>query len=196
MRIIRTSLAMSSMGWLMTAVVAWSAPAEDAPAAKPGKPPVASDKLEPYQCGKVERIHTLGGVFLASQPGKEDFKIAAENGIKTVLNLREPDELDFDESKLLNELGIEYHNIPFKSAKTLTDKTFDESRKLLNDAKKRPMIVHCSSANRVAAIWLAHRVLDGGLPYDDALAEAKKVGLKLPALEEKAKDYIERMKKK
>jgi hypothetical protein len=38
-------------------------------------------------------------------------------------------------------------------------------------------------------------VLDGGLAYEAALAEAKTVGLKLPAYEEKARDYIERMQK-
>jgi hypothetical protein len=42
---------------------------------------------------------------------------------------------------------------------------------------------------------LAHRVLDGGLTYEAALAEAKQVGLKLPALEEKAKDYVRRNQK-
>jgi hypothetical protein len=44
----------------------------------------------------------------------------------------------------------------------------------------------------VGAVWLAHRVLDGGLSYDDALKEAKTVGLKTPAFEEKVKDYIRR----
>lgn len=77
----------------------------------------------------------------------------------------------------------------------LTDKVFDETRKLLNDKAKRPLILHCASANRVGAVWLAHRVLDGGLKYEEALSELKTVGLKLPAFEQKAKDYIERKKK-
>lgn len=169
----------------------------DKPAAKPADKkadhkPAASDKLEPYQCGKVERLHTLGGIFLASQPAKEDFKTAAESGIKTVLNLREKDEQDWDESAWVKELGMSYHSLPFKSPKQLTDSLFDDARKLLADKKQRPLLVHCASANRVGAIWLAHRVLDDGLAYDAALAEAKTVGLKLPALEEKAKAYIER----
>jgi uncharacterized protein (TIGR01244 family) len=179
---------------------AWAAPPKDEAAAS-GKPAVAKavdeeEKLEPYQCGKVQRLHTLGGVFLASQPEKEDFTHAKEGGIKTVLNLREGDEVDWDEGELVKSLGMEYVNIPFKTPSTLTDEVFDKSRKLLGDKEKRPLLVHCSSANRVGAVWLAHRVLDGGKTYDEALKEAKTVGLKLPAYEEKAKDYIERMQTK
>ncbi|MEX2187479.1 MAG: protein tyrosine phosphatase family protein [Pirellulales bacterium] len=154
------------------------------------------EKLEPYQCGKVQRLHTLGGVFLASQPAKEDFTHAKEGGIKTVLNLREKDEMDWDEGELVKSLGMEYVNVPFKSPSTLTDEVFDKTRKLFGDKEKRPLLVHCASANRVGAVWLAHRVLDGGKTYDEALKEAKTVGLKLPAYEEKAKDYIARMQKK
>jgi uncharacterized protein (TIGR01244 family) len=159
------------------------------------KPSQTKEKLEPYQCGKVERLHTLGDIFLASQPQKDDFKHAADNGIKTVVNLRNPKEIDWDEAKHVKQLGMEYHNLPFQSPKELNDELFEKARKLLTDKTKRPLLLHCSSANRVGAIWLAHRVLDDGVSYDDALTEAKTVGLKLPALEQKAKDYIQRQKK-
>jgi uncharacterized protein (TIGR01244 family) len=170
--------------------------AAEPPATKsPAKSAQAKEKLEPYECGKVERLHTLGGIFLASQPQKEDFKQAADNGIKTVINLRDPKEIDWDEAALVKAVGLEYVNLPFRSAKELSDEIFDKSRKLLADKSKRPLLLHCASANRVGALWLAHRVLDDGVKYDDALAEAKTVGLKLPALEQKAKDYIQRKKK-
>ena len=115
------------------------------PATKsPAKTAQAKEKLEPYECGKVERLHTLKGIFLASQPQKEDFKQAAENGIKTVVNLRDPKELDWDEAAVVKELGMEYVNLPFHSAKELSDEIFDKSRKLLADKSKRPYccIVH------------------------------------------------------
>jgi uncharacterized protein (TIGR01244 family) len=157
-------------------------------------PPTDAEKLEPYQCGKVERLHTLAGVFLASQPTQEDFVTAQEGGIKTVINLRLTEELDWDEEAHVQQLGMEYHHIGFKSPDSLTDEVFDRVRELLTDKDKRPLLIHCATANRVGAVWLAHRVLDGGLPYEDALAEAKTVGLKLPAYETKAREYIERMR--
>ena len=154
--------------------------------------PASSDKLEPYECGNVQRLHVFGETFLASQPEQGDFKTAAEAGIKTVINLRKPDELDWDESAHVAELGMAYVNVPFKSPDSLNDAVFDNVRALLNSKSNKPLILHCSSANRVGAIWLAHRVLDGGISYDDALEEAKTVGLKLPAYTDRAKDYIER----
>jgi len=160
------------------------------------KKPPASDKLEPYKCGKVERLHVFGGIFLASQPTPEDFKLAKEGGIKKVINLREPSELDWDEAAVVKKLGMEYVNAPFRSPDGLTDEIFNTVRKHLNDREQHPVLLHCSSANRVGAIWLAHRVLDHKLSYDEALAEAKTVGLKLPAFADKAKDYISRMQQK
>jgi uncharacterized protein (TIGR01244 family) len=157
-----------------------------------GHKAITTDRLEPYQCGTVQKLHTLGGVFLASQPQPADFEQAREGGIKTVINLRKKDELDWDEEAKVKELGLEYHQVPFKAPTELTDQVFDEVRSLLNDPEKKPILLHCASANRVGAIWLAHRVLDGRLSYEAALAEAKTVGLVLPAYEERAKEYIAR----
>ncbi len=154
-----------------------------------------AQKLEPYKCGKVERLHTYGGIFLASQPQTDDFKLAKEGGIQTVINLREKDELDWDEEALVKQLGMEYHHLPFKSPAGLTDEIFAKARQVLNNKDKRPILLHCSSANRVGAIWLVHRVLDHDLRYEEALKEAEIVGLKLPAYAEKAKDYIKRNQK-
>lgn len=182
----------------LLAMPAWTVAAT--PQAADEKPAAAKsdkqDKLEPFQCGKVARLHTLGGLFLASQPEQDDFTHAKEAGIKAVLNLRQPDEMDWDEGKLVKSLGMEYVNLPFRAPATLTDEVFDKARKLLGDKEKRPLLVHCASANRVGAVWLVHRVLDDGKSYEDALEEAKTVGLALPAYEEKAKDYISRTQKK
>ena len=154
---------------------------------------ITTEKLEPYECGTITRLHTYGGVFLASQPAAEDFEMAKKGGIKTVINLRLPEEQkDFDEAEFVRSLGIQYYNPGFNGPDMLTDPIFDRVRELLNQAENKPILLHCSSANRVGAVWLAHRVLDGGLTYDAALAEAKTVGLKLPAYEEIAKDYIGR----
>ena len=150
-------------------------------------------QLEPYSCGEVQRIHTLGDIFLASQPSSDDFQHAVDGGIKTVMDLRLPDEdRGFDEPARVEELGMAYHNVAFRAADTLTDEVIDRALGLMRDEATHPMMIHCASANRVGAIWLAHRVLDGGLSWDDALAEAATVGLKNPDFEAKVRDYVER----
>jgi protein tyrosine phosphatase (PTP) superfamily phosphohydrolase (DUF442 family) len=156
---------------------------------------IVTERLEPYECGTITRLHTYGGIFLASQPQPEDFEHAKKGGIKTVINLRLPSEVtEFDEKEIVEGLGMAYYNPGFEGPDMLTDDIFDRVRSLLSNEDHKPILLHCNSANRVGAVWLAYRVLDGGLGYEDALVEAKTVGLKTPAYEQKAREYIERHK--
>jgi DSP-PTPase phosphatase fused to NAD+ Kinase len=101
-----------------------------------------SKKLKKCELGSVNRIHRLGGVFLAGQPTPEDLKHAKDKGLKTVLNLREKGETDWDEEQAVKKLGLEYVHLPFKSAETLTDETFEKARKLLSDKGKQPILLN------------------------------------------------------
>lgn len=176
-----------------------AAPKAEAPTVVPAekKSPPQTSKLEPYSCGTVQRLHTLDGIFAGSQPAADDLRHAKENGITTVLNLRPTSEdAGFDEAALVAELGMKYEHVPFATPSELTDEVFDRTRAVLRDTSKRPVFFHCNSGNRVGAIWAAYRVLDSGLTWDAALAEAKEVGLKTPAFEQRAKEYVEKMRTK
>jgi uncharacterized protein (TIGR01244 family) len=152
--------------------------------------------FEASKLGAMERVHSFDGIYLASQPAPDDLKAAKEAGVRTVLNLRRKEEVvDWDEKVVAEALGLEYDTVPFGAATELTDDVFDETREILRDTAKRPILVHCASANRVAAVWLAYRVLDDGVPLDAALEEAKAAGLKVTAFEEKARAYIEKQRK-
>lgn len=134
----------------------------------------------------------MEGVFLASQPSEADFAQASMGGIRTVINLRHDFEnQDMNEATVVQDLGLNYVHVPWNGPEELTDEVLDELRAQLNQAE-RPILMHCASANRVGAVWLAYRMLDGGLSAEEALAEAKTVGLKSPAYEAKALDYVER----
>ena len=146
----------------------------------------------PAQLGNTPSVHFLNCVYLAGQPSADDFVVARKSGIKTVVDLRNPGELGWDEGAFVRKLGMEYHRIPFSAPESLTADVFSQVRALLNDWKNRPLILHCRSANRVGAVWLAHRVLDAGLPYDQALDEARQIGLRTVEYERQAKAYIKK----
>ncbi len=149
-------------------------------------------RLQPASWGTIKLLHAYQGVFLASQPAPSDFEQAAKNGIRTVVNLRHDHEIsEFDEKQIVSDLGLDYVHLPWNGPEELTDEVFDEARRILNTTA-RPALMHCGSANRVGALWLPWRVLDGGLSVEEALAEARTVGLRTPAYEAKARDYIER----
>lgn len=152
--------------------------------------------VEPAALGSTGRVHEFDGELLASQPGAADLAIARERGVKTVISLRHDTEpVGFDERAEAGRLGLAYVSLPWSGPDELTDAIFDEARRLLRDTP-RPLLLHCGSGNRVAAVWLPWRVLDSGADYDSALAEAKEIGLATPEFEQKAKDYIDRQPRK
>lgn len=165
-----------------------SAPAEEQHTA------ITTQALEPFECGTITRLHTMGGVFLASQPSAEDISQAKMGGVQTVVNMRHESEMKFDEAAHVASLGLNYLNPAWNGPDELTDEMFAQYREILRTAQ-RPMLLHCGSANRVGAVWLPYRVLDEGASVEEALAEAKTVGMRSPAYEEKALDYIRRMQR-
>lgn len=150
-----------------------------------------SDTLEPYECGSITRLHTFGGIFLASQPSPEDLEQAKKGGVLTVINQRHAAEVtEFDERAIVESMGLRYENPAFNGPDELTPAILDTTLGLLRTAP-RPLLLHCSSANRTGAVWFAYRALDGGLSLDDALAEARRVGLRSAAYEKIVRAYID-----
>jgi len=148
-------------------------------------PALRTDKL-----GTTEIVHSFGATLLAGQPSADDLAEAKRRGVKTVVSLREENEMDWDEPAKVKELGLTFQRYGFRAPETLTDDVFDKTLKLLADKSNSPVLLHCSSANRVGAIWLAHRVVNDGISVEDARSEAKTVGLRTPAFEEKALAYV------
>ncbi len=148
--------------------------------------------LAPYECGSIQRIHTMGDIYLASQPQVADLELAKTIGIKTVIDQRLPGELkDFDEAEVVRGLGLDYRNPGWNGPELLTDEILDETREMLRTAQ-RPILIHCASANRTGATWMAFRVLDEGADLEVAQVEAKTVGMRSATYEQIVRDYIAR----
>ncbi len=153
--------------------------------------PVATEEIKAIELGEVSNIHAFGDIWLAGQPSPADFAKASAGGVKTVINLRHDGEIQgFDEPAVVAGLGLNYIHLPWAKPDELTDAVFDQARELLNTAE-RPILLHCGSANRVGALWIPWRVLDGGLTFDEALAEAKTVGLRTPDYITRAQEYLD-----
>jgi len=148
-------------------------------------------ELEPAELGMTKNVHAIDGIYLAGQPMEDDLALAGREGFQSVLNLRKDGEMSFDEAAAAKGAGLDYVHLPWNGPDELTDEVFAEGRHLLNTLP-RPMLFHCGSANRVGAMWIPWRVLDGGATVDEAVAEARTIGLKTDAYEAKARDYVER----
>ncbi|HUE87346.1 MAG TPA: sulfur transferase domain-containing protein [Vicinamibacterales bacterium] len=119
------------------------------------------------------------------------------DGFKAVINLRQASErgANIEENRARAEaLGLKYLHIPFNGGAP-ENKTFDDFLIAVADKSHQPVYIHCASANRVGAVWLAKRVLQDGWAVDKAAEEARLIGLSSAPLEAFALKYIEARKK-
>lgn len=125
------------------------------------------------------------------QPRIEHFAQLKAEGVKAVLNLRQPGEhRAAEEQAAVEQAGLKYFNVPVEYSSP-TDAAADAFLRITDDPSNRPMFIHCTAAIRVGGFWMIRRVMRDGFTIDAALAEAKKVGLvEAPHLEEFARHYI------
>ena len=149
-----------------------------------------SKQLLEQEVGQIEPLHRCGNIYLAGQPQPEDLEILQRLGVNTVVTVREDDEIDWDESEKVDALGMRFVSVPFQASDELTDEVFDQLLGVLQDRQTGPTFFHCGVANRVGAVWYAHRILNDKLSPEAALKESVKVGLRSPGLLKRAKAYV------
>ena len=152
--------------------------------------------LKSCALGDMGQVRVYQDIYLAGQPSAEDLPMLKECGFKTVITVRQVDEVPWDEAAAVQALAMAYVQVPFRGPEQLTPKVFDDVLKVLRDEKRGPTLFHCGSANRVGAIWYAYRMLDGKLSSAEAVAEAKQVGLRTPGYLDKAREYVETARKR
>lgn len=116
---------------------------------------------------------------VAGQPSAADLKQAAENGFKSVLNLRSPNEVNTlpDEQQQAEAAGLSYANVPLNSSvpdEVLVSKALEE----LEDLPK-PVLIHCGAGLRAGAIALIATARDLKWTLEQLTEKANEVGLSL-----------------
>lgn len=161
-----------------------------------GKQPAwtAGAKVAPVAVGQSPNSSAFGSqVYFAGQPSEADLAEYARLGVKTVVNLRMPAEMEklgFDEAAAAKAAGLKYVSVPFSGMPSDGDLARIYSE--LNKSGDGKVLLHCASSNRVGVSWAAFRSAEHGLPADDALAEGRAAGLKNPTLEKLTREKIGR----
>jgi len=129
------------------------------------------------------------GLATAGQPTPEALRALKRQGFRTVINLRAESEPGVkEEEAIVKAEGLRYVSVPIAPA-SLSQSQVDAVAKALDDPAAGPILLHCGSANRVAGVWAAMEV-QRGKSYEEALAEARKIGLTSPAVEEALKKLL------
>lgn len=114
---------------------------------------------------------------IAGQIAPEELKQLANEGYKSVLNLRSPDEQGFQDSEQLSTqlLGLHYANLPIKLTEINPQMALQVFQKIAEMPK--PTLIHCDSAVRAIAMVLMYIATKQGMSLEDAFKQAEKLGL-------------------
>lgn len=153
---------------------------------------MSDDALRDVLGGIPYAVCPVDGVASAGQPGADAWSALARAGYRTVVDLRgEQEPRGHEEPAAVRQAGLEYIAIPV-TAESLDDAVFERFREVARDAGRRPLFVHCATANRVGAMLLPYFALDEGRPIADAARLAQDAGLRNQELATRAIDYARR----
>lgn len=132
------------------------------------------------------------GVLIGGQPDEAALRQAADAGIQAVVNLRGEGEQDeFDEGRLVSELGMEYYWLPISGPGDLVPENVQAFDEILDAIGDRPVLMHCSSGNRVGAMFALHAGTHQGMDVEAAIERGRAHGL--AGLEDMVRALLESM---
>ncbi|HET9425836.1 MAG TPA: sulfur transferase domain-containing protein [Gemmatimonadaceae bacterium] len=130
----------------------------------------------------LERYAKVGeDFFIGGQPTVKALRAMKSEGVTTVINLRMPQEMeriDFDEKKLVEELGMKYVHIPMRGGTgemSYSPATLARFTEAIQSANAK-VLVHCTIAWRASHIWAAYLIQEG-VPEAEALKHARAINL-------------------
>ena len=118
---------------------------------------------------------------VSGKPSKEALAALKDAGFRTAIDLRQPAEGVEAARKAVEEQGLTFVSVP------ISPETFraDDAKKvaaILDDVKAAPVLLFCSSSNRVGGVIAVVERMRG-LSKEEALNEGKKAGLRSAAME-------------
>ncbi|MDJ0975109.1 MAG: sulfur transferase domain-containing protein [Planctomycetota bacterium] len=118
-------------------------------------------------------------IVIAGQPSEARIAELGK-GFDLVLDLNpEAKAPSFDEAAAVKAAELAYEHVPL-SKKTVLDKAAREKAYAVLDRLEKENLrayVHCSTANRAAALWTFYLVDRKGRSAEEAVAEGKRIGL-------------------
>jgi len=147
--------------------------------AGPAEVPATVDGIAGYK-----RVHS--GLAAAGVPSAEALASLKARGFKTVIDLRSVTEPGVaEEEATVRAQGLRYFHVPI-SPSTFSLADVEAVARVLDDAEAAPVLLHCTSSNRVGAVWAVIQV-QKGVRLEAAEAEGRKFGLKSEAMVEAMK---------
>jgi uncharacterized protein (TIGR01244 family) len=140
--------------------------------------PVCQAQSEPSGA-KILNLHKVNDhLYRAGQPRPGDIKKLAEMGIKTIINLRGPNQGARAEEAEARQAGVAYFNIPLRGLARPSDEQIERVFAIINAPENWPVLIHCKrGSDRTGTIAAIYRIANEGWSAREAIAEAEKLGM-------------------
>ncbi|MFS0516314.1 beta-lactamase hydrolase domain-containing protein [Nostoc sp. UIC 10607] len=114
---------------------------------------------------------------IAGQITLDQLEQIANEGYKSILNLRLPDEIDLlaNEQEKTEFLGLYYLNVPTKT-EDINHEGMLQIYQTITELPK-PTLIHCDNSIRSAAIVLLYIAIKQGITFEKALQKVITLGL-------------------
>jgi protein tyrosine/serine phosphatase len=92
-------------------------------------------------------------LYRGGQPQADGLAHLKQMGVKTIINLRQPDAHTQAEEREAHALGLNYYNEPLPGLSRPDDATVARVLNLINDPQLQPVFIHCKrGADRTGTI--------------------------------------------
>ncbi|MHC5209150.1 MAG: protein tyrosine phosphatase family protein [Planctomycetota bacterium] len=159
-----------SIAVMLLVALSCSAPGDAGPGAS------ETELIVPAGLQGFPSVFAVGDVLIGGQPTPEGLVNARDSGVAVVINARPESEMSFDERSVVQGLGMRYVSLPVTPS-TLTDATVAAFIAEM-EGRTETVLVHCSSGNRVAALWAMYEIQALDVDPERAVSRARDLGLR------------------
>lgn len=124
-------------------------------------------------------------ILIGPQPTLADLQEAARNGVRSVIDFRLPGETGHANSKLAQDAGLAYVNLPVDRDKLSPASILALEAALEGDGS--PYLLHCATGARAALMLVLVRARQNGWSAERIQDEAEALGFSLRSSEQFAK---------
>ncbi len=163
----------------------------DAASVQAAMPITSSDFGEPQVWGAATNVVSVKHLYLSAQPDLAALLTAVEQDVGVVINLREPDEQEWDEKAAATSLGLTYYNLPIpRSGSGFDSDDLAQISKLVGKHRDTKILMHCSSGNRAGAWFAVHLVRDHGMSAKQSIELSRHVGLTNEVMKSRVIEFL------
>lgn len=111
-------------------------------------------------------------IYRGGQPKKDEYRVLATIGIKTVIDLRD-DAKDYAKAAA-EDAGLRYINVPMDDKSLPSDEQTDRIMSMVNKTEDGPFYIHCAGGRHRTGVAVAvYRFHKYNWDYDQAYREMK-----------------------